>query len=81
MKKLCKKVNNQKAIETRLSSVVVIEGKLILKHLLSLFRLLDYKADAVRIGIANALELTFSSITTIELQLVCMVFLIVNLFA
>ena len=38
--------------------MVVIEQKFILKRLLSLFWLLDYKASAVRIWIANALEWT-----------------------
>ena len=42
-----------------LNLMVVIEEKLILKNLLSLFWLLYLMADAVRIGIANALELTF----------------------
>ena len=41
--------------------MVIIEKKLILKHLLSQYYSDCYiiKADAVRIGIANALELTF----------------------
>ena len=42
-----------------LNLMVVIEEKLILKNLLSLFWLLYLMADAVRMGIANALELTF----------------------
>ena len=36
-KKLCKHVNDQSIIETRWNSIVVIERKLIVKHLLSIF--------------------------------------------
>ena len=54
------KVRDQKSmkqIKDKAQGLLYVERKLILRYSLSLFSLLPNQPDAVRIGIANALEL------------------------
>ena len=60
-------------MQTRWNSFVVIEQK-VEKICYPYSDCWIIQADAVRIWIANALESTFCSITTIEFHLVCIVF-------
>ena len=72
---LCKQFNDQETIQTRWNLTVAIEPKVDSKAFAIPYSdCWIMKADAVKIGIANALELTFCSIATVEFHLVCIVF-------